>query len=369
MTDSDKDNAFLDLTRRVRKCTRCPRMSASARVLGQGCGPITADVMFIGEAPGRLGADASQLPFHGDQAGKNFETLLELVGLSRYDIFVTNAVLCNPKAVTGNNSTPTRLEIVNCSGFLREQIDLVDPKIIVPLGSVALGALHLISPHSVTLARGVRKAHSWAGRQLIPAYHPGQRAMIHRSFANQAADYQFIVEQLKRPGRFRPHARESRNARTQKIAEVADMILEEKTELSYFALHKLFFLAEVKCLEQTGRRLTGAYIIRQKDGPYCVELHAGRLRSLIPDLDVINHASAIRVRRSGQEPLFGDSRDRSLLTDRERQIVRECLERYQHMSDSKLKTVAYMTQPMRRILRRERREKLNLFNCPVLPPV
>ena len=92
--------------------------------------------MIVGEAPGRLGADASQLPFHGDKSGHNFEALLEFSGLNRSDVFITNAVLCNPKSGDGNNATPTKCEIVNCASNLQKQISLLNPMIVVTLGAV-----------------------------------------------------------------------------------------------------------------------------------------------------------------------------------------------------------------------------------------
>lgn len=106
------------------------------------------------------------------------------MGISRYDCFITNAVLCNPKDEKGNNATPSRQEVANCSGFLKAQIDLIRPKIVVTLGNQALQALKLIEPHDCELAKDVRKARSWYGRILLPFYHPGQRAMLHRSFLN-----------------------------------------------------------------------------------------------------------------------------------------------------------------------------------------
>ena len=97
--EGDKESNFLDLVDRVRACQKCPRMNGSARVLGPGCGPLDAPLMFVGEAPGRLGADGSHLPFHGDKSGHNFEKLIEQVGVSRYEVFVTNAVLCSDSSV------------------------------------------------------------------------------------------------------------------------------------------------------------------------------------------------------------------------------------------------------------------------------
>jgi uracil-DNA glycosylase family 4 len=202
----DRRLAFDELARTARRCVACGRMKCSKRVIGHASGRLDAPVMFVGEAPGRLGADASSIPFHGDKAGDNFEGLLEQVGLSRYDCFITNAVLCNPRDDKGNNSTPSREELANCSIFLQRQIDLIQPSIVVTLGAQALQALRLIEPHDLSLAGGVRNKYAWYRRILIPLYHPGQRAMIHRSFFNQLVDYRFVAETYRRLGQERRQA-------------------------------------------------------------------------------------------------------------------------------------------------------------------
>jgi uracil-DNA glycosylase family 4 len=71
---------FDALCGQVIACQKCDRMKNSARVLSRVAGPIDAKIMFIGEAPGRLGADNSGIPFHGDKAGHNFEELLAGAG-------------------------------------------------------------------------------------------------------------------------------------------------------------------------------------------------------------------------------------------------------------------------------------------------
>jgi uracil-DNA glycosylase family 4 len=200
---------FECLIKEAKACLACVRMSGSQRVIGHASGRIGAPIMFIGEAPGRLGADASAIPFHGDRAGDNFESLIEQVGLSRHDCFITNAILCNPKDDKGNNATPNRAEIANCAQFLKRQIDIVDPCIVVSLGAQALSAIGLIERHELDLVSGVRKKWNWYGRILVPLYHPGQRAMLHRSFFNQLADYQFVAEThrkltAKRKSRIQP---------------------------------------------------------------------------------------------------------------------------------------------------------------------
>jgi uracil-DNA glycosylase family 4 len=323
--------------------------------------------MFVGEAPGRLGADSSELPFHGDKSGHNFESLLAQVGLSRYDAFVTNAVLCNPKDAHGNNATPSPTEITNCAPFLKEQLELTDSPVVVTLGAVALRATAIVSGHALSLKDSVRRAHAWSGRQLIPAYHPGQRAMVHRSFANQLADYQFIAETVRRlgaDGKRKPSPKPGRASA--KIGAAAQVLLEEGGEMSYFALHKLLFMAEVRHLEATSERLTEGYFVRQKDGPYCVELHASRLPFLIPGCRTRTTANQLMV-SLGQQNLFPATPKPSLLDARARSTLVEVIKKYGRLPPSKLKTAIYLTAPMRALLRQEKTLRINLFNSAVLP--
>ena len=130
-------------------------MVNSTKVLNLSSGNIHSQIMFVGEAPGRLGADSTGIPFHGDKAGHNFEALLDIADISRELIFITNAVLCNPKDAKGNNSTPNKQEINNCAGFLSDQIDLISPKIVVTLGATALSALAKIEDHGLSLKESV----------------------------------------------------------------------------------------------------------------------------------------------------------------------------------------------------------------------
>lgn len=345
-------------------------MTGSARVLGPGCGPLDAPIFFIGEAPGRLGADGSHLPFHGDKAGHNFESLIEQVGISRYKVFVTNAVLCNPKDTAGNNSTPTRTEIANCAPFLKEQIDIVQPDVVVSLGSTALNACNLVAPHTLTLKMSVRTKNKWYERVLVPVYHPGQRAMMHRSFANQLADYQFVVELARRRGRPKKGVRapkESPGSINKKLSGVAKRILEKKPDgISYFALHKLYFMAEVVHMDETGERLTNTYVIRQKDGPYCVDLHLSKLAELVPGIIISRDPAGSRIRITPQLS-FEESNDAIELSPAEILSIDRAVQRYGDLSDAELKKVAYLSRPMRALLRKEKALHMNLFNAAVLP--
>ena len=313
--------------------------------------------MFIGEAPGRLGADVTGIPFHGDATGNNFESLLEFAGINRRDIFVTNAVLCNPKNEQGNNATPSAGEIQNCAAFLHRQINLVNPAIVATLGAVALKSLGLIKEHELELKSAVRTAIQWDNRTLIPMYHPGPRAMIHRSFTNQRSDYQFLAEQLRKRGK---QPRKTDGRVSWKAAELVNAMLRIRNGVSYFAVHKIAYLVELAYFQDTGTRLTDAYFIRQKDGPYCTDLHIRRISNSIP----------VRVgKRAGQLVLFqsGDFLSESPLWESNlpsANTMMEALKKYTQMTDSALKQSAYMSSPMRKMLRLEKKGQ-NLYNTPI----
>ena len=161
-------------------------------------GSVASRIMFIGEAPGRKGADQTRVPFSGDQSGKNFERFLASIGLGREHIFITSAAICNPRTESGANRKPGRRELTNCSGFLRRTVEIVDPAVIVTLGSVALDALKLIQPHDLSLRESAATIQSWDGRVLVPIYHPSPQVLAsHRREAEQLRDYKVVARAIK----------------------------------------------------------------------------------------------------------------------------------------------------------------------------
>jgi uracil-DNA glycosylase family 4 len=180
---------FAGLVAMVEGCRACARMEGRTRVLSDANGPVDARVCFVAEAPGRLGGERTKIPLFADQSGRNFARLLEAAELDRASIFVTNAVLCNPQDAKGRNAPPTTREIRTCSPFLVATLNLVQPAFVVTLGSVALRALALIEPHSLTLAEDHGRVVSWSGRWLVPLYHPSPRAQLSRSFEDQLSDF------------------------------------------------------------------------------------------------------------------------------------------------------------------------------------
>lgn len=197
----NKRDQFAALAAEAGACTLCPAMCERTAVLSELNGPMDARVMFIGEAPGRKGADRTRIPFSGDQSGKNFGRFLSSIGLTRAEIFITSAALCNPRKPSGANRRPSADEIGNCSEFLRRTIALIDPRVIVTLGGVALDALNPIHYHELNLKEHAGKIHRWNGRTLVPLYHPSPQVLItSRKEAAQLKDYRTVARAVRRAG-------------------------------------------------------------------------------------------------------------------------------------------------------------------------
>src|SRR5712691_5136604 len=201
ISTSQRHERFLALSAEAAACTLCPAMCERTAVLGELNGPVDARVLFIGEAPGRKGADRTRIPFSGDQSGKNFERFLSSIGLTRAEIFITSAALCNPRKPSGANRRPSAGEISNCSEFLRRTIALVNPRVIVTLGGVALDALKQVHYHELNMKEHAGKIHRWRGRVLVPLYHPSPQVLItSRNEAAQLRDYKVVARAIRQAG-------------------------------------------------------------------------------------------------------------------------------------------------------------------------
>ena len=173
-------------------------MCGRSAVLSERNGTPESRIMFIGEAPGRKGADRTRVPFSGDQSGANLDRFLNSIKLRREEIFITSAALCNPRSDSGANRKPSGQELANCSNFLRRTIDIVNPRVIVTLGSVALEALKRIQPHELNLKTHAARIHSWNNRVLVPIYHPSPQVLAsHRREAQQLQDYQVVKKAVR----------------------------------------------------------------------------------------------------------------------------------------------------------------------------
>ena len=192
-----KKQAFNELVKEAAGCTLCPAMCGRSAVLSELNGSTNARIMFIGEAPGRKGADRTRVPFSGDQSGANLDRFLSSISLTRKEIFITRAALCNPRSESDANRKPTQKELSNCSSFLRRTIEIVDPRVIVTLGSVALEALKRIQYHELSLKTAASQIHSWNDLVLVPIYHPSPQVLAsHRREAEQLRDYQVVKKAI-----------------------------------------------------------------------------------------------------------------------------------------------------------------------------
>jgi uracil-DNA glycosylase len=148
------------------ECTRCPLAATRSQVVF-GSGDPSADLMFVGEAPG-FHEDASGVPFVG-QAGKLLEKLLNGIGLARTDVYVANVLKCRPPG----NRDPHPEEIEACEPHLFRQIELIQPRLVATLGNFATKLLSG-KPTGITRVHGVEQQVTLGGNRvtLYPLFHP-----------------------------------------------------------------------------------------------------------------------------------------------------------------------------------------------------
>jgi DNA polymerase len=163
-------------------------------ILGDVNGPLDADVLFVAEAPGRLGAARTGIPMTSDVTGRRFHAFLAEAGLERDRVFITNSVLCNPLTANGHNRRPSAREVAACRDFLAGQLGLVQAPVVVALGGVALEALRRIERHEAVLAHDAGRSLRWAGRALVPLYHPSIQSTLTRPHEAQLEDWRRLGE-------------------------------------------------------------------------------------------------------------------------------------------------------------------------------
>jgi DNA polymerase len=114
----------------VTACERCPELCEARSRIVNGVGPVDAEIVFVGEAPG-ANEDEQGEPFVG-RSGTVLDDALGDAGLSRGDVRITNCVRCRPP----ENRDPTTGELANCRGYLATELDRIDPELVVTLGKV-----------------------------------------------------------------------------------------------------------------------------------------------------------------------------------------------------------------------------------------
>ena len=168
-SSEEKVAAFADLRQRALACTRCPHLAASRKSVVFGVGNIDAQLMFVGEAPG-ADEDVQGEPFVG-RAGELLTKIIQATGLQRSDVYIGNILKCRPDTPgqASGNRKPTPEEMQTCIPYLHEQIDLIQPKVLVALGGTAVEGL-LGKTIGITKLRG--NWQTYRGIPLMPTYHP-----------------------------------------------------------------------------------------------------------------------------------------------------------------------------------------------------
>ena len=171
-------------------CVLC-ELSESRTNVVFGDGDPQADLMFIGEGPGQH-EDEQGLPFVG-RSGKLLEQLLAEIGYLRSEVYIGNVVKCRPPG----NRDPRPAEIEACKPYLRRQLELIQPRVVVTLGNFATKLL-LKTETGITRLRG--QAYPWWGRHLVPTFHPAAALRGGESrLAEMRHDFEVVRDILEAP--------------------------------------------------------------------------------------------------------------------------------------------------------------------------
>lgn len=168
-------------------CTRCA-LHGNRTNMVFGAGDENAELVFVGEAPGRV-EDEQGIPFVGP-AGRLLDRLLDGIGLSREQVYITNVVKCRPPG----NRDPLPREIEACNPLLSGQLNLIRPKILCALGRVA-GAVVLEKNIQISKVHGERFPHP--GYFIVPVFHPAAALRTPSTMELIESDFQRLSEYLE----------------------------------------------------------------------------------------------------------------------------------------------------------------------------
>ncbi len=155
--------ALEELAREASNCTRCP-LAAGRTTVVFGVGDPSADLVFVGEGPGRE-EDLRGEPFVGRSGQLLDRLVLEEIGLTRDRFYIANTVKCRPPG----NRDPLPAEVSSCRPYLEAQLELIDPKVVVTLGNFAAKLL-LDTTEGITKLRG--RTYPYRRATLVPTFHP-----------------------------------------------------------------------------------------------------------------------------------------------------------------------------------------------------
>jgi uracil-DNA glycosylase len=161
--DASPASELIAIREDIGDCTRCKLCRLGRRQIVFGVGNPNADLMFVGEAPGR-DEDIQGIPFVG-RAGQKLTQIIEAIGLKREDVYIANVIKCRPP----ENRNPEPDEVEKCEPFLFRQIDTIKPIVIVALGTFAARSL-LKTTDPISRLRG--RVYEYRGAKLVPTFHP-----------------------------------------------------------------------------------------------------------------------------------------------------------------------------------------------------
>ena len=156
---SNKLNSYLDS---IKDCLNCS-LGETRNNIVLGMGNPNADIVFVGEAPGKE-EDLKGLPFVG-RSGKLLDKMLSSIKLSREDIYILNVLKCRPP----DNRNPSRIEIEKCEPYLKKQLEIIKPKIIVALGRISAMTILRTKENLKDMRNQI---FNYEGIDLLVTYHP-----------------------------------------------------------------------------------------------------------------------------------------------------------------------------------------------------
>jgi uracil-DNA glycosylase family 4 len=193
-----KTDRLAAVNERVCVCVKCSNLANSRTQTVFGVGNPDADVMFVGEAPG-ADEDAQGEPFVG-RAGQLLTRIIKAMGFGREEVYIANILKCRPDTPGSSygNRAPTPSEMQTCRPFLMEQIDIIQPKVIVALGAVAVeGLLGTRAPMRELRGRW----DSFNGTPLMVTYHPAYLLRNQSPTEKRKVweDMMLVLERLEKP--------------------------------------------------------------------------------------------------------------------------------------------------------------------------
>jgi uracil-DNA glycosylase family 4 len=177
------------LQTRAMSCVKCAELARCRHNVVFGVGNPRAELMFVGEAPGR-DEDLEGEPFVG-RAGELLTRIIQAMGLKRGEVYIANVIKCRPP----QNRTPLPEEVENCLPYLVAQIELIRPRVIVALGAVALRAL-LDLRLGITKLRG--NWYTWRDIPIMPTFHPAYLLRNPAAKKDVWRDMRTVLEKLGR---------------------------------------------------------------------------------------------------------------------------------------------------------------------------